>query len=269
MNLRASLKNIQLSEAQATNIEEIENYLYNDLSEDDLIAFEAQILNNQELATEINLIRNIDQALQENDVMQLRNKLQGIAGQINNEKQTERSFIGRFSARKVIVSTVAASLIMLLSITGLVSRNDSSQELYSKYHQTYQTTGITRAAASDDSQTLKNALQKLENKEYNQAILMFNKLTSEENNNMVGHFYAGVALQETGKYKHAISEFNTVITHKDNLFVEQAQWFIGLCYVKTEDNTNAYKQFKDIAEKQGFYQEKAAAILRKLNYSQN
>ena len=270
MNLRASLKEIQRSEGQATTkIEEIEAYLYNELSDDDLIAFEAQMAANTELASEIDLVRNIDLALAENDVMQLRDKLKSISTQINSEKQTERSFAARFKFKKSIVSAVAASLILMLGITGLLSRNDSSQDLYQKFHDTYQTNGIARSADITANQTLTSALRKFDNKDYNQALDLFKQVVATDNNNMVGHFYTAVALQETGKFQHAISEYNTVISDKDNLFIEQAHWYIALCYLQTNENSKTYKQFKEIAEKQGFYQEKASAILRKLDYSEN
>jgi len=86
---------------------------------------------------------------------------------------------------------------------------------------------------------------------------------------MVGHFYSGIALQETGKYQNAIKEFETVTIDKDNLFTEQADWYIGLCYLQTNENRKAYKQFKRIAKKEGFYQQKAKAILRKIKYAED
>jgi tetratricopeptide (TPR) repeat protein len=81
---------------------------------------------------------------------------------------------------------------------------------------------------------------------------------------MAGHFYSGVALQETGKYQNAIQQYQTVITNKDNLFMEQAQWYIGLCYLQTNENKKAYKIFRKIATNEGFYQQKADAILQKI-----
>jgi hypothetical protein len=86
---------------------------------------------------------------------------------------------------------------------------------------------------------------------------------------MVGHFYSGVALQETGKYQNAIKEYNTVKINKDNLFVEQADWYIGLCYLQTNEDKKAFNQFSEIAKNSGFYKQKAQAILRKMKYSEN
>jgi len=75
-----------------------------------------------------------------------------------------------------------------------------------------------------------------------------------------------MSLQETGKFKKAIASYQTVVKDKDNLFVEQAEWYIGLCYLQTENRKKAFKQFEQIANSQSYYSEKATAVLRKIKY---
>jgi len=270
MNLRASLNKIQKTEFQSSSrIEEIEGYIYNELSEEEMASFEAELSSNKTLSDEIELIRNIDLALKESEVIQLRNNLQSIAAKIASEKQTELSFISRFKARKVILSSVAASLILLLGITGLLTRHASQDKLYQKFYATYPISGINRSANESADQTLANGLQKYNNQDYKTAINLFREVTSRNQNNPVAHFYTAAALQETGEYQNAIDEYQMVVVNKDNLLVEQAQWYIGLCYLQTNENKKAHKQFKKIAENQGFYQPKAQAILRKISYSED
>jgi Tfp pilus assembly protein PilF len=108
------------------------------------------------------------------------------------------------------------------------------------------------------------ALQKFDSQDYEAALRLLQDVVSRDDDNMVGHFYSGVSFQETGKYQNAIREYETVIIDKDNLFVEQANWYIGLCYLQTNENKKAYRQFKKIAQYDGFYQLKAQAILRKM-----
>ena len=268
MNLRASLNKIQRSESQSSaSIEELESYINSELSNEELASFEAELTSNQKLMDEIELIKNIDLALSETDVMQLRNNLQNIAGEIASNKQTERSFAGKFKAKRIVLSTVAASLILLLGITGILSRQ-SQDNIYQKFYSKYEATGIVRSANITANKTLSEALQKFENQDYNAALNLFTEVIARDQNNMVGHFYTGVSLQETGKYQNAIKEYETVIIDKDNLFTEQAEWYIGLCYLQTNENKKAYKQFKKIAKNEGFYQQKAQSILNKIKDSE-
>jgi hypothetical protein len=269
INLRASLNKIQRSEFQpSASIEELESYIHSELSNEELASFEAELASNQKLMDEIGLIKNIDLALSETDVMQLRNNLQNIASEIAANKQTERSFAGKFKAKRIVLSTVAASLILLLGITGILSRQSSQEDIYQKFYNKYEATGIVRSANLTANKTLSEALQKFENQDFNAAIDLFSEVINRDQNNMVGHFYTGVSLQETGKYQNAIKEYETVIIDKDNLFTEQAEWYIGLCYLQTNENKKAYQQFKKIAKNEGFYQQKAQSILSKIKYSE-
>jgi len=268
MNLRASLNEIQKSEFQATaSIEELESYINSEFSDEELASFEAELTSNQKLQEEIDLVKNIDLALNETDVMRLRSNIQSIATEIASNKQTERSFAGRFKAKRIVLSTVAASLILLFGITGILSRQ-SQNDIYQKFYTKYEATGIVRSANITENKTLTEALQKYNDQDYNAALDLFSEIIARDQNNMVGHFYAGVSLQETAKYQDAIKEYETVIIDKDNLFTEQAQWYIGLCYLQTNENKKAYQQFKKIAKNEGYYQQKAQAILNKIKASE-
>jgi len=266
MNLRASLQKIQKEEIQKLySTEEIEGYINNELSEQEMALFETELTNNKALNSEIDLIRNLDKALQENDIMQLRNNLSNISADNIKERQSERSIVVKFRPRKNTLSIAAASLILLLGITGLLSRYSSEDNIYQKFYNRYETSGISRSSNAMNDQALALALQKFNNKDYISALNLFQEVISKDQNNVVGHFYSGVSLQELGKYKNAIDEYEVVVNETDNLFIEQAEWYIGLCYIQTKEDNKAIKQFNKIADNnQGFYQQRAVAILRKI-----
>lgn len=264
MDLRASLREIKESASIFNSgLEEIEGYLYNELSEKQLAIFEDELIYNKDLLSEVNLVKGIDQAIQENDIMQLRNNLRDIAEENNNKKQKEQSITVRFWHRKTAISVVAASLILLLGITGII-RYTSEDDIYRKYYTKYETAGISRSSSAVSDETFAKALQKYNKEDYQSALNLLEEVLSKDQNNVAGHFYSAVSLQELGKYNNAISEYEIVIVDKDNLFMEQAEWYIGLCYLQSKDEKKAIEQFKKIADGKGFYQEKAVAILRKL-----
>lgn len=268
MDLRANLNRIQHIEIQApANIENIENYINSELSSEDTASFEAQLSSNIKLQKEIDLIKNINQALAEDDVMRLRKNLQNIAAQAASEKQNQRAFAGGLSFKRIISSTVAASIIILLGVTGLLSQKQSAPDVYHSFYSRYESTNIVRSADVVENKTFSMAMQKYDNKQYNQAIDLFGQVIANDPDNMASHFYSGASLQETGKYSMAMHEYETVIVNKDNLFTEQAQWYTALCLLQTNDNKKAYKQLKKIAESKGFYQHKANDILKKIKFS--
>jgi len=224
--------------------------------------FEAELARNKGLYKEIDLIKNIDISIQEKDIMQLRNNLGKIATENIKVKQVERSIV-RLNPRRMAISIVAASLIMLIGLAGLF-RYTRENSVYQKFYARYETTGISRSSSSASDQTFALALQKYNNQEYQSALNLLQEVTAKDESNMAGHFYSAVSLQELGKYNNAIKEYQVVVIDKDNLFMEQAQWYIGLCYLQTNDKEKAIKQFKEIAASKGFYQQKAQAALKKM-----
>lgn len=267
INLRATLLKIQKSTQKFTSgIKEIDGYLYNELTEQELTQFESELAYNKDLYAEIDLIKNIDHAIQEKDIMQLRNNLTKIATENVKEKQVERSIGIKFRSRKMAMSIVAASLILVMGITGLL-RYTSEDNIYQNFYTKYETAGISRSSNSIPDKTFALALQKYNNQEYQSALNLLNEVISNDQNNMASHFYSAVSLQELGKYKNAIEEYQVVVVDKDNLFIEQAEWYIGLCLIQTKEDKKAIKQFKKIVNDKGFYEQKASAILRKMKYN--
>lgn len=269
MELRASLQAVQQTEAsRSQKIEEIDQYINEELTGEGLTAFEAELQDNADLAAELELFRDIDSALQETEVMGLRAKLEGISREAHRGESQKRSFAARVNSSRVAIATIAASLVLILGLAGIVSRKNAATDtqLYVQFFQPYQATGVFRSGDALVDSKLTQALREFNQQDYQSAIGLFAEVLKIDNYNPVGNFYTGMAYQETGKFQMALKAFNNVVQDRDNLFTEQAQWYTGLCYLQTENREKAYKQFKKIAQSGGFYQQKAEAILKKIKY---
>ena len=269
MDLRANLLEIQQKETSTTRkVAEIDQFMHEELSEEKMNAFEAEILNNPDLLAELELHRDIEQAVQESDIIGLREKLEHISQDIIKEKQKERSFRTRIPRSRIAIAAVAASLVMIFSITSLVNSDKaaSNNQLYSQYFEQYEAAGIFRSGDAIIDNKISLALHQYNEQNYQEALTLFDEVLTLDQNNPVGNFYAGMTYQHTRQYSEAITSFEAVIKAKNNLFVEQAQWYAGLCYLQTDNKKKAYKQFQKIAESNGYYSEKASAILRRMNY---
>lgn len=268
MDLRANLQEIHFGVvAGGVSIDHIERYLDGDMSEAESASFEQDLTANSRLQEELNLVRDIDQAIMEHDVMQLRGRLHEISGESLLSDRTERSIgLGRVRVgRRFVISAVAASLVLLLGLSGLLTRQTVSEsEIYGRYYSRYEPSGIVRSGGTDADDLMLSGMQKIEVREYDAALSLFGELLSLDASNMAGHFYSGVSYQETGKYDQALKEYETVISNADNLFTEHAEWYSGLCYLQTGDTRKAVRQFRAIAQREGYYQDKSKDILRKL-----
>jgi hypothetical protein len=266
MDLRAALQELSETETSTSRkTDEIERYLYRELTEDELASFESEMEDNPDLVAEVNLYQDIDAAIQEDDVMSLRARLDAINKEITGEKQKEGSLITKIPHKKLAAVSVAASLILLLGINGMINKtNLTNTELYGKYYTTYAGTGISRTSGTSLDNEISKALLQFNEKNYEESLSLFKVILEKDADNPVGNFYSGMAYQETGQYKKAIASFQHVIQAGNNLFIDQAEWYSGLCYLQSDDRENAVRQFKKLANGNNFYSEKASAILRKL-----
>jgi tetratricopeptide (TPR) repeat protein len=270
MDLRASLQSIHQTEASTPQkIEGIDQYLNGELAGGGLAEFEAELSNNPGLAAELELYAEIDRAIMETGVMGLREKLGAIGRETKLEEKQKRSIIARTKPSRLAIATIAASLVLALGIAGLMGRHKapaSGPELYGRYYSPYQATGIFRSGDALVDSKLAKALGKFDAGQYQAAIELFGEVLQVDKNNPVGNFYSGMAFQQTGQPSRALGAYTNVVRDRDNLFIEQAQWYIGLCYLQAENREKAYQQFKKIAKSDSFYQEKASAILRKIEH---
>jgi hypothetical protein len=69
------------------------------------------------------------------------------------------------------------------------------------------------------------------------------------------------------KYPKAVTEYSKVIDHGNNMFIEEAEWYKALCYLKMNKRAEAKKELLAVIDRRGHYQKDAKAILRKLKYS--
>ena len=218
---------------------------------------------NNPLCGNPDLDRDIHSAIREEDILQLREQLSLINEAFKQEKRRKRSMFIPFSRSKAAILSIAASVIIIFCLNGVISRNNGSgnTDLYKSFYQPYPASATTRSGHGDNGMQL--ALKQFNNVNYDEALRFFEELRKKDAGNPAINFYSGMACEEKGRFKEAITFYRQVIEEKHNLFVEQAEWYSGLCYLRT-NNKQAYDQLSKIAEKNGYYSPQATALLKKM-----
>ncbi|MDP4290827.1 MAG: hypothetical protein Q8908_07075, partial [Bacteroidota bacterium] len=62
----------------------------------------------------------------------------------------------------------------------------------------------------------------------------------------------------------AIHEFKFIIDQKNNLFVENAQWYLALCYLKNNQVEAAKDLFVQISNSSNSHNQEATQILKRI-----
>ncbi len=240
----------------------IRPFLDGELSREELDWFSKELESNAVLAEDIRLYREVDNAIREQDVMELRDQLDVIHNTIGEPgvpvKQTRY--------RKVISYGAIASLAILLSLGVLLKvqhKKLSNQQIYERHFEPYEVTMVYRSAGDEDLQWQK-AVTAYNEQDYTAAIPLFKQLLEKHPEEMEYQLSLGISYMEEEQYNQAGSSFRTIIDQNDNLYIEQAEWYLGFCYLQTGQNEEARKQFREIARSNSSYNNKAKIVLRRI-----
>jgi hypothetical protein len=242
----------------------ISRYLEGELDPSEVTRFEEALIEDHELQDELDLFRDVDFALADTDLLELRAQLDELHEELTPqfEKRTRKSI-----SKRVLNYAVAASIAVIISLGtySLFFKKMSNNNIVSQFYKPYDVTLVNRSANLVISDVLSQALYKYENAEYADAVELFKQVLIVNPKMTASNLYSGISYFELNEFENARSSLIKVIEHNNNLYIEQARWYLGLCYLMLDDKSNARQQFLELANKEGYYRDESQRILRKLN----
>lgn len=213
-----------------------------------------------ELAREMNLRRKTDEIIADRHIMELRSKLT-VIGRKKRAAVPMRGIIVK-SAR--YAAAVALTAVISTAIYLELRPGASPDQLYASSYTRYESPGAARSASGEGNALMENAIASYSAKEYEKAITYLEQIINSDRNDMESVFMHGMANMEVKNYPVASGSFTRVIEHNDNLYLEDAEWYLGLCYMMTGNREKARSQFSSIAASESRYSRQAARLSRKL-----
>lgn len=241
----------------------IEKYLAGEMGEDERKWFEKELEGNKNLSSEVNLRKNTDLILRDQNVISLRNKLSHME---KKRKEKEADITAKRSHKPAYIryAAVVTALAVIGSVILFTGRNNNSDEVISRFYKTYDPPASQRSLQSVENADFSLALEFYNTNDYANAALFFSKVVESNPKDMQSVLLNGVSNFEDQKYPEAKISFTTVINDNNNLFIETARWYLALCYIKTDETVKAVNQLESIAGENGIYSKNARKILRKL-----
>jgi tetratricopeptide (TPR) repeat protein len=238
----------------------IEQYLANEMAPSERAAFKKELRSNPDLAEELKLSQSIDSAIIRDDIIDLRRKLLAAIS-VSRTVKAEVPVV-RINTRKWWYA--AASLLAICAVATTLylqtSRSISNDTLFTQYYNSENIVDQTRG-----DQNIVEAVIKFQQKDFRTASVLFKSILDKDNSNIAVWFYYGISNIETQNYDNAIKAFTTIINQKDNLYIEHAEWYKGLCYLKNDQKDKAIDQFVIVASNpDNFHRQEAKNILEKL-----
>ncbi len=238
----------------------IERYNAGEMSIEEREWFRKEIEGNDKLRIEVNIRKQTDGVLRNQDIISLRNKLSIIERARESQSPVKKT-------KKPVFMTVAAVVTVLIlsgGITMLSDKNLSNEEIIERYYRAYEPPAAQRSVKTETNEVFSLALDYYNTHDYKNAAHYFSKVLEMDPQNMHSSFLKGVANFEEKKYPEAKQSFANVINDNNNLFIENAKWYLALCYIKTDERDKALRQLEIIRTEGGLYKDEARKIIRKL-----
>lgn len=151
-------------------------------------------------------------------------------------------------------------LFLTLPIIYFMNFKNSDNSVFRQYYTSENILNITRG-----NNKSVDAIIEFQEKDFQTSSYMFKQILTEDSSNIVIRFYYGISCIEINNYLESIKSFKYIIQDNNNLYVEHAEWYLALCYLKSGQKENAIKQFEIIRnDKNSYYKKEAESILIKI-----
>jgi len=238
----------------------IERYIAGEMNEAEESWFLKELNGNSGLREEVALRKKTDMVLQNHNIIQLRNKLSEI------EKNRESRIPSKTTGKRLPVSIAAAvtGLIIIGSIAFFSSRHLSNDEIISQYYKSYDGVSVSRSSQSNAGNDYSTGLDYYNIHDFKNAALYFSKVLNNDPENMESTMFYGTSSFEVKNYPEAKESFSKVIDNNNNLFIEDAEWYLALCYLQTNDMKKAADELTAIKNSRSIHSKNAGKILRRM-----
>ena len=237
----------------------IERYIAGEMDPSEKKWFETELEGSLSLQRELALRKKADAALGRHDIIDLRNKLASI----EKERKEKAVVASGGKTPRFRFAAVITALILIGSLYLVTTGPQNFDTLYKKNFEIYHSSGTSRSAEAKIPD-FKTALDLYNSNDFAGSLPLFRDYLKSYPGEMEVEILYGVALMGNNKFNDAKSAFSSVINNSNNLYIDRAQWYLSLCYIKTEESEAAVRQLESIINSNSIYREKAKKLVRKL-----
>lgn len=234
----------------------VDKYLQNRLNEEEQILFDSLLKEDAEFRSEVQFMEDVQAVSRQEDELSFREQLS------NFEKESNK----QSSAGNYTKWLVAASIVLVVSLSYVFwpKPQESMEQIFVEHFEPYRNVIQPVVRGEEQQKNEKQlAFQYYEQRKYDKAIVLFDKLysTSKEPYYL---FYKANALIQLNRAKEAIPLLEAHLKTKDTL-AEKSPWYLAMAYLKMNDKNNTKKWLKLVVKQQKYKADTAQKLLSSLN----
>jgi tetratricopeptide (TPR) repeat protein len=236
----------------------LERYLEGKMQSAEKKWFEAEMEGNPGLKKELELRKKISGHLENQEAIAFRQSL------MNAEARHRKARAQRKAATKHVVqyAAVFAGLVIIATLSLFTLRNNGDADIASKYSPEYVPLTVSRTSSAMIDEAYSMATEYYNRGNYAEAIKWFNRIVDTD---MQVEFLKGSSHMQINQYSEAIGSFSKVVKDNDNLFVEDARFYLAICYLQTDDQERSKELLEAIAGSENRHSKDAKKLLKRID----
>lgn len=235
----------------------LEKYLEGNMQEAEKKWFEAELDGNPGLKKELDLRMKINRHVENQDAINFRQTLMNAEARhrkVSEKRKVAAKHLTQYAA-------VFAGLILVGAISFYIVKSGGEINLAEKYLPEYVPLSVTRSSSASISEAYTRATELYNAGNYTGAIEWFNKISDPD---MQVEFLRGSSQMYISQYEEAKGSFSKVVSDNDNLFIEDARFYLAICYLQTDEEGTARELLEEIVNSGNRHGKDARKLLRKI-----
>lgn len=233
-----------------------ERYNAGEMDHTETTWFEKELEGNESLQKDVLLRKKTDVILERHDIIALRNKLASI----EKSRKDELVKNGKLKTPRFRFAAVVTGLVVIGSLLFFSFHKQSSETIYKKYYQEYLYPSTSRSAGT----SFDEAIDYFNRKEFDKALTGFQAYLKNNPGSSKNEFLSGMSYMELSNFPDAESSFNKVINKEVSMYTDNANWYLAMCYIATDNKAKAKDQLRKISKSESINKNNARKILRHL-----
>ncbi len=243
-------------------MQEIEDFLANRIPIGDGIHFQDQVLSDPSLALEVDFFRDMVEGISRQGRSELKERLQKLEATLRAAEVADMPGLAPAQARQMVwLGEMAAVFLIGICAYAWVSRTPLNEKLFARFYEPYPNVvaSVARGAAAQGEKAA--VLQLYENSQYQEALVRLRNMLRGNVLDADLLFYAGLTSIQLQEYAQAQAYLQQALRLPAHALTQQATWYLSLVHVKRGQTEQAMPLLKGLAAGDGFYGEKARALL--------
>ncbi len=186
-------------------------------------------------------------------------RINDVIDTANTRYQTKKK-----TKRLLYLSSVAAIATLIIMINFYTTKDQiTSTQLYTNYIDLQEINTLVNRNTDNLAAEFTLAKSEFENKNYQEALIKFDKMLQQDQENSIFYIYTALSQAELKKYTAAEKTLDLLI-NSDLIDAEKGYWYQSLIYIKSNKIKKAKKLLNHIVAQSYYKYKKAKELLEKI-----